>query len=59
MNGRFQKQVKTGFCRMRLMQTGFSGTLIGWKSGQTSNMGPNRGSVAMDFGKKRTKGPLL
>ncbi len=31
------------------MQTGSSGTLIGWKSGQTTpSMGPNVGSVAMD-----------
>ncbi len=29
-------EVKTGFCRKRWMQTGFSGTLIGWKSGQTT-----------------------
>jgi hypothetical protein len=37
MNGRFQMQeVKTGFCRNRSMQTGSSGTLIGWKSGQTT-----------------------
>jgi hypothetical protein len=26
----------SGFCRNRLMQTGSSGTLIGWKSGQTT-----------------------
>jgi hypothetical protein len=31
MNGR----VQTGFCRKRLMQTGSSETLVGWKSGQT------------------------
>jgi hypothetical protein len=40
MNGRFQKQggKKTGFCRNTLdqMQTGSSGTLIGWKSSQTT-----------------------
>jgi hypothetical protein len=33
------------------MQTGSSGTLIGWKSGQTTlvpSMGPNGGSVATD-----------
>jgi hypothetical protein len=37
MNGRFQMQgVKTGFWRKRQMQTGSSGTLIGWKSGQTT-----------------------
>ncbi len=30
------REVKTGFCRKRLMQTGSSGTLIGWKSGQTT-----------------------
>ncbi len=30
------REVKTGFCRNRLMQTGSSGTLIGWKSGQTT-----------------------
>ncbi len=28
--------VKTGFYRNRSMQTGSSGTLIGWKSGQTT-----------------------
>ncbi len=27
------REVKTGFCRNRSMQTGSSGTLIGWKSG--------------------------
>ncbi len=42
------REVKTGFCRNRSMQTGSSGTHIGWKSGQT--MGPNGGSVAMDSG---------
>jgi hypothetical protein len=37
MNGIFQKQGgKTGFCRNRSMQTGSSGTLIGWISGQTT-----------------------
>jgi hypothetical protein len=37
MNGRFQMQGgKTGFSRNRSMQTGSSGTLIGWKSGQTT-----------------------
>ncbi len=30
------REVKTGFCRNRSMQTGSSGTLIGWKSGQTT-----------------------
>ncbi len=30
------REVKTGFCRKRWMQTGSSGTLIGWKSGQTT-----------------------
>jgi hypothetical protein len=30
------RDVKTGFCRKRSMQTGSSGTLIGWKSGQTT-----------------------
>ncbi len=30
------RAVKTGFCRNRSMQTGSSGTLIGWKSGQTT-----------------------
>jgi hypothetical protein len=30
------KEVKTGFCKNRSMQTGSSGTLIGWKSGQTT-----------------------
>ncbi len=28
--------VKIGFCRNRSMQTGFSGTLIGWKCWQTT-----------------------
>ncbi len=30
------REVKTGLCRKRWMQTGSSGTLIGWKSGQTT-----------------------
>ncbi len=30
------REVKTGFCRNRSMKTGSSGTLIGWKSGQTT-----------------------
>ncbi len=30
------REVKTGFCRKRWTQTGSSGTLIGWKSGQTT-----------------------
>jgi hypothetical protein len=30
------REVKTGFCRKSSMQTGSSGTLIGWKSGQTT-----------------------
>ncbi len=30
------REVKTGFCRNRSLQTGSSGTLIGWKSGQTT-----------------------
>ncbi len=30
------REVKTGFYRNRSMQTGSSGTLIGWKSGQTT-----------------------
>ncbi len=30
------REVKTGFCRNRSMQTGSSGTLIGWKSGETT-----------------------
>jgi hypothetical protein len=30
------REVKTGFGRNRSMQTGSSGTLIGWKSGQTT-----------------------
>ncbi len=30
------REVKTGFCRNRSMQAGCSGTLIGWKSGQTT-----------------------
>ncbi len=37
MNGRFQTQGgKNWLCRKRWMQTGSSGTLIGWKSGQTT-----------------------
>jgi hypothetical protein len=45
------REVKTGFCRNRSMQTASSETLIGWKSGQTTyvplwyRIG---GSVAMD-----------
>jgi hypothetical protein len=30
------REVKSGFCRNRSMQTGSSRTLIGWKSGQTT-----------------------
>ncbi len=30
------REVKTGFCRNGSMQTGSSGTLIGWISGQTT-----------------------
>jgi hypothetical protein len=30
------REVKTGFCRKRWTQTGSSGTLISWKSGQTT-----------------------
>jgi hypothetical protein len=30
------REVKTGFCRNRSTQTGSSGTLIGWKSGQST-----------------------
>jgi hypothetical protein len=30
------REVKTGFCRKRWMQTGSSGSLIGWKSSQTT-----------------------
>jgi len=30
------REVKTRFCRKRWMQTGSSGTHIGWKSGQTT-----------------------
>jgi hypothetical protein len=30
------REIKTGFYRNRSMQTGSSGTLIGWKSGQTT-----------------------
>ncbi len=30
------REVKTGFYRNRSMQTGSSGTLIGWKSDQTT-----------------------
>jgi hypothetical protein len=52
MNRRFQsREVKTGFCPKRLKQTGSSGTLIGWKSGQTTFVtlkGPKGWSVAMD-----------
>jgi hypothetical protein len=29
-------EVKTGFCRKRQMQTGYSETLIGWKSEKTT-----------------------
>jgi hypothetical protein len=37
MNGIFQMQGgKNRFYRNRSMQTGSSGTLIGWKSGQTT-----------------------
>jgi len=37
MNGRFQIHGgKTGFCQNRLMQTGSTGALIGWESGQTT-----------------------
>jgi hypothetical protein len=31
------REVKTRFCRKRWMQTGFSETLIGWKSGKTTD----------------------
>jgi hypothetical protein len=31
-----RREVKTGFFRNRKMKTGSSGTLIGWKSGQTT-----------------------
>jgi hypothetical protein len=53
MNERFQMQGgKNGFCRNRSMQIGSFGTLIGWKSGQTTYVplwvGPNGGSVAVD-----------
>ncbi len=51
MNGRFQMQGgKNRIFPKRLMQTGSSGSLIGWKSGQTfcPSLGPNGGSVAMD-----------
>ncbi len=34
------REVKTEFFRNRLMQTGSSGTLIGWKSGQTTYVPP-------------------
>ncbi len=30
------REVKTGFCRKKSIQTGSSETLIGWKSGQTT-----------------------
>ncbi len=37
MNGRSQMQGgKIGFCEKRLMQTGSSETLTGWKSGETT-----------------------
>ncbi len=37
MNGRFKyREVKTGFCRKTGMQTGSSGTLIGWESGHST-----------------------
>ncbi len=44
------REVKTGFYRNRSMKTGSSGTLIGWKSGQTTfvPLGLNGGSVATD-----------
>ncbi len=32
------REVKTGFCRNRSMQSGSSGTLIGWKSGQSTEI---------------------
>jgi hypothetical protein len=45
------RDVKTGFCRKRYMQTGSSETLIGWKSEKTTpSLGPNGGRVAMDSG---------
>ncbi len=34
--GDFKCREKTGFCRNRSMQTDSTGTLIGWKSGQTT-----------------------
>jgi hypothetical protein len=33
---RHEREVKTGFYRNKSMHTGSSGTLIGWKSGQTT-----------------------
>jgi hypothetical protein len=48
------REVKTGFCRKTLMQTGSFETLSGWKSGRTTYVpresGPNGGSVAIDLG---------
>jgi hypothetical protein len=52
MGDRKCREVKTAFCRKGQMQTGSSGTLIGWKSGKTMHfcpsMGLNRGNLAMD-----------
>ncbi len=48
----------SGFCRKRSLQTGSSGTVIGYKSGQTTNVplwGPNGVSVAMDSGRREGK----
>jgi hypothetical protein len=51
MSGIFQMQGgKNWICRNRSMQTGSSGTLIGWISGQTTfvPLWDNGGIVAMD-----------
>jgi hypothetical protein len=58
MNGRFQgREVKTGFCRNKSMETGSSGTPIGWKSGQTTFV-PLRGRMEgawLCYGRQRQK----
>jgi hypothetical protein len=46
------REVKIGICRKRLMQTGSSETLIGWKSGNSTDVppwdSPDGGNAAMD-----------
>jgi hypothetical protein len=39
------REVKIGFFRNRSVQTGSSGTLIGWKSGQSTYVPLGRGSL--------------